>query len=53
MIEDGGLRPHSYIKIEDGGLRPNTYTMMEDEVWGLRPPSLSLCMSGAWHNDGR
>ena len=55
MIENGGLRPHSYIMTEDGGLRPHTYTMIADG--GLRPHSYIL-IEGAWwpeapliHND--
>ena len=29
MIDDDGLRPHSYIMIEHGGLRPHSYIMIE------------------------
>ena len=28
MIEDGDLRPHSYIMIEHGGPRPHLYLMI-------------------------
>ena len=60
MIEDGGLRPHSYIMIEDdglaeaplvhnmiedGGLRPHSYIMIEDG--GLRPHTYTMI-----ENDG-
>ena len=41
MIEDGGLRPHTYTMIEDGGLRPGLgpkYSVLR--YFGTRVPIL-------------